>query len=434
MNNKLIYPYTNMNQQLENPPFVVKSGKNIYVYDRCGMEYIDGVSSLYNVSLGYDNKDLISVAIEQFKKLPFYGSFNNQTNIEAIKLACKLSSIAPIRNAHVFFACSGSEANDTAVKFAWYYNNALNRSNKKIVLAFSNCYHGATIGAGSLTGPSSIHKDFDLPIRNIQHLPAPEDIYEGSCSSKTVDFAIQKMEKTILSISPDRIAAFILEPIFSCPGVFIPSSDYLRKLESLLRKYDILLIADEIVTSFFRSGSMFRSQEIGIHPDIITISKGLAASYQPISAVVISDKIFSVFLDHVREPDVFCHGFTYSAHPVAAAVANKAIEIYSKDSFKKNIELTCNIFKEKMLELYQFKFVKHVRQVGMIAGVEFDAQEIKAEQIVLMARKNGLLLRSAGNTVILAPPLIISLAQIDEVFFRLRNTIKTLSRSSLNNK
>src|SRR5579863_6151142 len=291
----LLHPMTNLVKHEEVGPFVVTRGEGIYVYDEHGQRYLEGMSGLWCASLGFSEKELVQAALRQMERLPYYHSFNHRAADPTIALADRLRDIAPVPISKVFFVSSGSEANDTAMKLVWYYNNARNRPHKKKIISRQMGFHGVTVGAASLTGIPRNHQDFDLPIPAVRHTDNPHYYRYGAAGESEEDFATRmagNLEGLIQAEGPDTVAAFIAEPVMGAGGVIVPPRTYFEKIQAVLKRHEILFIADEVICGFGRTGNMWGSQTFNLRPDIVTCAKGLSSAYQPIGAVMISEDMY----------------------------------------------------------------------------------------------------------------------------------------------
>ena len=328
----VMHPYSNLEKHKETGPLILDHAEGVWVVDDGGKRYIEGMAGLWCASLGYGEQRLIDAATKQLKQLPYAHLFASRSHNPAIDLAEKLIKMAP-GMAQVFFANSGSEATDTVVKTVWYYNNALGRPNKKKIISRIKGYHGVTVAAASMTGLPYNHIDFDLPIANIMHTSCPHHYRFGKPGEGEEDFATrmaEDLEKMILEEGPDTVAAFIAEPVMGAGGVIVPPKTYFEKIQAVLRKYDILMVADEVICGFGRTGAMFGSEKFGIQPDIMTIAKALSSAYLPISAMMVNQKVADVVTKNAGKIGTFGHGYTYSGHPVSAAVALETLKIYEE--------------------------------------------------------------------------------------------------------
>src|SRR3954469_12797303 len=328
-----LHPSTNLRQVQTEGPLVIARGDGVYVYDDEGRRYLEGMSGLWCASLGFSERRLADAAYKQMCELPFYHAFAGKVPAISTELAERLVKMAPAGMGKVLFANSGSEANDTAVKLAWYINNALGRPQKKKIIARQRAYHGVTIAAASLTGLAFAHTDFDLPIARVLHTEAP-CYYRGARPGESEEAFAERMadrlEELILQEDPDTVAAFFAEPVMGAGGVIVPPATYFDRVQPILKKYDVLFVVDEVICGFGRTGNMFGSQTFDLQPDIITVAKALSAGYQPISANLLTNELYDVLLAQSDKLGIFGHGYTYSAHPVPAAVALETLKIYDE--------------------------------------------------------------------------------------------------------
>lgn len=424
-----VHPYTHLALHETAGPMVIARGEGCFVYDDKGNRYLEGLAGLFCASLGFSNTRLADAADRQMRQLPFYHSFGHKANEPAILLAEKLLAMAPVPMSKVFFANSGSEANDTAIKLVWYYNNALGRPQKKKIIARTRGYHGVTIASASLTGLPNNHRDFDLPIERILHTDCPHYWRHGRPGESEEDFATrcaESLEQLILKEGPDTIGAFFAEPIMVSGGVIVPPRTYFAKIQAVLRKYDILLVADEVICGFARTGNMFGSETFEMKPDMITCAKQLSAGYLPISALMVNEGIYQAMLAESRKIGTFGHGFTYSGHPVAAAVALETLKIYEEESILEQVRSVIPHFQQRLHALASHPLVGEARGHGLLGAVELVAdRETKAPfapELGVAARAgtaalaHGVITRALGDTVNMCPPLIITPQEIDMLF------------------
>ena len=423
-----LHSYTNARKLEQDGPLVITEGKGVYVYDTAGKEYIEGLSGLWCTALGFGEERLVEAAAAQMRKLPYYHNFALKTGLPTVELAEKLLEIAPVPMSKVFFANSGSEANDTVIKLVWYYNNALGRPEKKKIISRIKGYHGVTVAAASLTGLPNNHRDFDLPIKNILHAPCPHHYRFGQEDESEEDFATRmaaELDKMIEDEGPETVAAFIGEPVMGAGGVIVPPASYWDKIQPVLKKHDVLLIADEVICGFGRTGNMFGCQTFGIKPDIMTMAKALSSAYLPISAVMISDKVYQAVADNSDKIGLFGHGFTYSGHPVSAAVALEALKIYEERRLVEHGRAVSPALQEGLRTFSDHPLVGEVRGIGLVAGVELVAdKETKAPfdpagkvgaYLGDRALEHGLIIRPLADCIAFCPPLIISEQQIADM-------------------
>lgn len=425
-----INPYTNLKNIRESGSLAIKKGEGIYVYDENNNKYLEGLAGLWCVALGFNNQRLIDATKRQLDELPYYHSFTGKVPLTTLELSEALVEIAPDSLTKVLFANSGSESNDTAIKMAWYYQNALGKHNKKKIISRFRGYHGVTIMSGSLTGMEYAHKGFDMPKDFVIHTDSPHYYSESLEDESTEDFVnriLNNLEDLILKESADNIAAMILEPIQGAGGVIIPPEKYLDGVQKLLKKHDILLIVDEVICGFGRTGNMFGSDTFKINPDMMITAKGLSSGYIPISALLINEKIFQTISEFSSYNNVFGHGYTYSGHPVAAAVALETIKIFKEENIIDHVRKVSKNFIEKTQELNDISIVGNTRSIGLIAGIEivkdkkdkqyFDKKIGIGALVVKHAQKNGLIVRALpGDVIAICPPLIISDDEIDLLF------------------
>jgi len=436
-----IHPYTNLKLHLERGPLILTEGKGIHVYDRDGKEYIEGLAGLWCTSLGFGEEALIDAATAQMRKLPYYHSFAHKGTNPSIDLAAKLKAIAPVPSARVFFANSGSEANDSLVKLVWYYNNGRGLPEKKKIISRLRAYHGVTVAAASLTGLPICHRDFDLPIGNIRHTDCPHYYRYGKPGESEEDFAARmagNLEELIQEEGPDTVAAFIAEPVMGAGGVIVPPRTYFERIQEVLKRYDILMLADEVICGFGRTGNMFGCETFGIRPDAVTMAKALSSAYLPISAVLVSEDIFRVMVAESEKIGILGHGFTYSGHPVPAAVALKTIELIEERNLLDHVKRVAPRFLEHLHRFGNHPLVGESRGVGLMGGLElvadkptrqpFDPSHGVGSYCQSQAERHGLIIRAIGDTIAFCPPLIITAPQIDEMFDRFAKALDDTAR------
>ena len=411
---------------------MLERGKGVWVFDSDGRGYIEGMAGLWCTSLGYGNEELVEVAREQMLKLPFTHLFGGKSHDPAIELAEKLKEWAPMPVSKVFFGASGSDANDTQIKLMWYYNNAIGRPKKKKIIARLKGYHGVTIASASLTGLPNNHIDFDLPIPNILHTSCPHHYRFANPGETEEEFATRladELEEMILREGPDTVAAFIAEPVGGAGGVTVPPATYYEKIQVVLDRHDVLLIADEVICGFGRLGTMFGSSAMGMRPDTMSLAKAITSAYFPLSAVLIPEKIYDAMLDESRKIGTFGHGFTYSGHPVGSAIAVKTLEIYERDNIIGHVQGIIPSFWRRLEAIRELPLVGEVRGKGLVAGIElvadrptkraFEAKRAVGARAVAFAQDEGLIVRNLGDTIAVCPPLVITPVEIDEMFDRL---------------
>ena len=426
-----LHPYTNLKTHEDVGPLVIERGEGVHVFDDSGKAYIEGMAGLWCTSLGFGEERLVEAATRQMRKLPFYHAFTHKAHDPGIDLAEALIKIAPVPMSKVFFTNSGSEANDTVVKLVWYYNNALGRPHKKKIIARQKGYHGVTVASASLTGLPHLHRDFDLPIAGILHTDCPHFYRYGEEGETEEDFATRladQLEQLILAEGPDTIAAFIAEPVMGAGGVIVPPATYFDKIQPVLKRYDILFIADEVICGFGRTGSMFGTQTYNLQPDIITVAKALSSAYLPIAAVMISEPIYQAMVRQSEKIGTFGHGYTYSGHPVCAAVALEALKIYEERDIVSHVRTVAPHLQDGLRRFRNHPLVGEVRGIGLIAGVEivadkaartpFDPKLAIGSHVARFAQEHGLIVRAMGDSIGFSPPLIITSAELDDLVTR----------------
>jgi 4-aminobutyrate---pyruvate transaminase len=426
-----LHPFTNLRKHESEGPLVITGGKGIHVYDESGREYIEAVAGLWCTSLGFGEERLVEAITRQMRRLPYYHLFGSKANDVSIELAERLIGLLPVRMSKVFFANSGSEANDGAVKLVWYYNNALGRPRKKKIVSRLRAYHGTTIVAASLTGLHQAHRDFDLPIAQVRHADCPYYYREAKPGESEEGYAsrlTESLEQQILREDPDTVAAFIAEPVIGAGGVLVPPRTYFEKIQRVLEKYDVLLIADEVICGFGRTGRMFGTETFDLKPDIMVMAKALSSAYLPISAMAISEEIYQALLRQSDKLGQFSHGYTSSGHPAACAVALEALRIYEERDIVGHVQRVAPRLQEGLRRFSSHPLVGDVRGVGLIAGVElvrdkiskamFDPPGSAGVLFVAKAQEHGLIIRTLQDTIALSPPLIITEGEIDELLGR----------------
>ncbi len=428
----LMHPYTNQEKHKEIGPMIAQSGAGVWITDDAGNRYIEGMAGLWCTSLGFGEERLVEAAAKQMRELPYYHIFTHKSHNPAIDLAERLCKMAPGNMGQVFFANSGSEANDTAVKLVWYYNNAVGRPEKKKILARMKGYHGVTVASASLTGLPYNHRDFDLPIPNIGHVDCPHHYHFAEEGESEEDFASRlaaNLEARILEEGPETVAAFIAEPIMGAGGVILPPKTYFQKIQPILKKYEILLIADEVICGFGRTGNMFGCDTFGIEPDMVTVAKALSSAYLPISALMVTDEIADAVSKNSGKIGTFGHGYTYSGHPAAVAVALETLAIYEERDIIGHVQEVGPHMQARLREFADHPLVGEVRGTGLIGAVEavanketrenFDASAGIGPKLMMAAQEHGVILRAApGDTIAFSPPLIITKEEIDEMTAR----------------
>ena len=432
-----VHPYTNLARHEETGPLILTHGKGIFVYDEQGREYLEGMAGLWCASLGFGEEALADAAYQQLKKLPYYHTFSSKSTGPVIELAEKLKALAPVPMSKVLFTNSGSEANDTVVKLVWYFNNALGRPEKKKIIARIKGYHGVTVASASLTGLPFNHRDFDLPIARILHADCPHHYRFGNDGESEEAFSTrmaENLDQMILEEGPDTVAAFFAEPVMGAGGVIVPPRGYFEKVQAVLKKHDVLMIADEVICGFGRTGAFWGSQTYDIHPDILVCSKALSAGYLPISAILISEPVYQGMVEESRKIGIFGHGFTQSGNPTCAAVALKTLELMESRNVIGHVQQVAPHFQAALRAFNPHPLVGEVRGVGLIGAIElvadkaartpFEMSQRVGAYLGEQAQQRGLIVRPILDTVAFCPPLIISEAEIDQMMERFSGALE----------
>ena len=427
----LIHPLTNLKTHLKKGPLVIDKGKGVWVTDIHGKEYIEGMSGLWCLSLGYGQERLVKAASDQMTKLPYYHLTNHKSHSSVIELAEKLLELAPVPMSRVWFANSGSEGNDSAARIVWYYWHARKKPNKRKFIAHQRAYHGNTIASASLSGMYYNHASFGLPLDGFLHVTPPHHYRYSNPGESENDFASRladELDELITIEGPETIGAFFTEPIMGSGGVIVPPPTYYEKIQAVLKKHDILLIADEVITAFGRTGNMFGSTTMGLKPDMLVCAKGLSSAYIPISALMINARIFDVISEESNHIGVFGLSFTYSGHPVSAAVARETLRIYEDENIISHVQEMEPHFLGGLKKLSDHPIVGEVRGKGLVAGVEIVKDKVTKEAFernyaigpfcVECAEAHGLIIRAIGDTISFCPPLVINKLEIEELISR----------------
>ena len=432
-----LHPSTNLAQVQSEGPLVIAKGDGCHVFDEAGNRYIEGMAGLWCAGLGFSEKRLAEAAHRQMLELPFYHSFSGKVPQISTQLAERLIGVAPEGMARVFFANSGSEANDSAVKLAWYYNNALGRPEKKKIISRKRAYHGVTVAAASLTGLAFAHGDWDLPRPMFLHTETPHHwrgAHPGESEEAYSQRLADELERLILAEGPDTVAAFFAEPVMGAGGVILPPAGYFERIQQVLAKYDVLMVADEVICGFGRTGNMFGSQTYGIRPDVLTCAKMLTSGYQPMSAMMVSDRIYRVLEDQSRKLGVFGHGFTYSGHPVPAAVALETLAIYEERDIVGHVRRMAPLLQDAIREVADHPMVGEARGIGLIGAWElvrdkatkasFDPKAAVGAKLVANAQRRGAIVRTLpGDIIAFSPPLVIQPHEIRELMDHARGAL-----------
>jgi len=423
-----IHGYTNLKAHESTGPFILTRGEGVRVFDDSGKGYIEGLAGLWCASLGYSEKRLVDAATKAMSTLPYCHGFAHMAAETVIELADRLTALAPEGIDKVLFANSGSEATDLAVKLVWYYHNAIGKPEKKKIISRIRGYHGVTVASASLTGLPHLHADFDLPIARILHADCPHHYHFAEPGESEQDFATrlaENLEKMILDEGPDTVAAFFAEPIMGAGGVIVPPETYYEKIQAVLRKYDVLLLADEVINGFCRTGNFWGSETMGLKPDMMSVAKQLSSAYLPISALMVSDKIYQAMVSESEKLGIFGHGSTYGGHPVSAAVAIETLNIYEERDILGHVRSMSPLLQDGLRQFADHPLVGEVRGKGLVAGVElvadkdahrsFDLKQKVGFHAQQRCKEHGLIIRAIGDTIAICPPMIINEAEIGEM-------------------
>ena len=439
----ILYPASSLSQVHELGPKVIHSGNGIYLKDIEGHEVLDAVGGLWCVNIGYGRSELGEVMAKGATQMGYYHSFAGMSNKPQIELAKKLVGLAPSKLTKVFFGTSGSDANDTIIKIIWHYNYLKGRPNKKKLIARHNAYHGTSISSASLTGIPSFHNGYNLPIKEVIHTENPHFYrykLDGECE---LDFSKRKaeaLEGLILKEGPETIAAFFAEPIMGAGGVIDPPKGYFEEIQKVLKKYDILMVADEVITGFGRLGSMFASDQFGIEPDLLASAKGITSGYFPLSATFITEEIWEVLREGSETLGGFMHGYTYSGHPIGAMVALKNLEIIEQEKLVENAQVMGNYLHKKLHGAFDDNpHVAEIRGRGLLAAIQlilnkdakqfFNPKDKIPHKIASKAYDLGLIVRPLPSvtSIALSPPLIINKNGIDRLVDKLLSAVNNIT-------
>ena len=430
-NDHHLAPFSDFKQLKEVGPRIITHAKGVYLWDSEGHKILDGMAGLWCVAIGYGRDELADAASKQMRELPYYNLFFMTAHPPVLELSKVIAEIAPEGMNHVFFTGSGSEGNDTMLRMVRHYWAIKGQPNKKTIISRKNGYHGSTVAGASLGGMTYMHEQGDLPIPGITHIPQPYWFGEGGDMSPE-EFGIwaaNQLEEKILEIGVDNVGAFIAEPIQGAGGVIVPPETYWPRIKEILAKYDILFVADEVICGFGRTGEWFGSDFYGLKPDMMTIAKGLTSGYIPMGGLIVRDEVVAV----LNEGGDFNHGFTYSGHPVAAAVALENIRILRDEKIIEKVQAeTAPYLQKRLRELNDHPLVGEVRGVGMLGAIELvqdkaTRKRYEGRGVGMICRQfcfdNGLIMRAVGDTMIISPPLVISKDEIDELVTKARKCL-----------
>lgn len=430
----VLHPFTQLKEFATGKigdPTIIVGGKGIRIEDAQGRSYIDGFAGLYCVNIGYGRTEVAEAIARQAYKLAYYHTYAAHTSEELATLSDRLVRMAPGRPSKVFFGMSGSDANETQAKLVWYYNNLRGHPKKKKIISRDRGYHGCSIISGSMTGMSFYHEHMDLPFPGILHTGAPHYYWGAEAGETEESFSSRRaaeLEALIVREGPETIGAFIAEPVLGTGGITPPPTGYWREIQAVLRRYDVLLIADEVICGFGRTGADFGSTLYGIEPDLVTVAKGLTSGYVPMSGAIVGERVYAVMEEAADRVGAFSHGYTYSGHPIAAAAANAVLDIVEKERLSDRARIVGSYFHKLLKERFaQLEIVGEVRGVGLLGAIEFvadrqtkrrfDPQLKVGARVSKAARDRGLIVRAMphGDILGFAPPLVISDNEVDEI-------------------
>ncbi|MGH7322865.1 MAG: aminotransferase [Candidatus Rokuibacteriota bacterium] len=431
---RVLHPATSIADHLQKGPRIMAEAAGVTLVDTHGTRYLDGVAGLWCVNIGYGREEVAEAMAAQARRLAYYHTFSSMSNEPQIRLADRLLSLTPGKMSKVFFGNSGSDANDTQVKLVWYYNNLRGRPQKKKIVSRLLAYHGTTVASASLTGLPAFHKAFDLPIPHVLHTATPYYYRSAAPGMSEIEYArslAAELDQLIEREGPDTVAAFIAEPVMGAGGVLVPPETYFTEVQRVLRKHDVLMIADEVICGFGRLGRLWGSDVYGIEPDLMTAAKGLTSAYFPLSAVFLSEPVWQVLREASPQMGAFAHGFTYSGHPVGAAAAMANLDILLGEDLVGNAARVGAYLQARLREQCgSHPLVGDVRGVGLIAGVELVADRATkrpfettlkvAHCVAQRCLDHGLIVRAlpTGDVLAFSPPLCITREEVDMVLER----------------
>ncbi len=443
-----LHPFTDFKDLAGRGARVITRAEDIYIWDSEGQKLLDAMSGLWCVNVGYGRRELAQAAYDQMMTLPFYNSFFQTTNVPAVSLATRLASLAPVAGdrsfAHVFYSSSGSESNDSNVRMVRRYWDLLGQPQRKLIISRHNAYHGSTMAGASLGGMSGMHAQGDLPIPNITHIEQPYFFDLGHPGESSEEFGLRAagwLEEKILATGPDRVAAFIAEPVQGAGGVIIPPATYWPEIQRIVDKYGILLISDEVICAFGRLGHWFAYEKFGYRPDLVTFAKAVTSGYIPLGGVMVGNRVAQVLIDKGGE---FNHGYTYSGHPVACAVGLANLDVMEREQLPQRVRTDIGPYlAQRFAELNDHPLVGQAETCGFVAGMVLVKDRVRKQrfgadqEIGMVCRghcfRGGLIMRAVGDRMIIAPPLTMSHAQIDEMMALIKSCLDLTLRDARKN-
>ncbi len=427
----ILHPYTNARANEADGALVMMRGEGVRVYDEDGRDYIEGMSGLWCTALGWGQERLVQAAAEQMRRLGFYHGFAQKSHPPQIELAERLLAMAPVPMSKVFFANSGSEAIDSAIKLIWYRSNAIGKPAKKKIIGRIRGYHGVTIAAGSVTGTPPNHNGFDLPLDRFLHADCAHYYRFGEAGESEEDYATRcaaNLDALIEREGPETVAAFFAEPVMGAGGILIPPAGYFDKIQAVLKKHDVLLLADEVICGFGRTGRIWGSETFCMKPDLLTCAKALSSAYLPISALMMSDEFYQPIADKTAELGTLGHGFTYSGHPVSAAVALETLKIYEEMDLVATVARNAPAVQDGIRRFAGHPLVGEATGIGMLAVAELVSDKETRRQfhprrrvgayLAGRAQAHGLIVRPLGDRIGFCPPLIMTPSETAEMYAR----------------
>jgi L-2,4-diaminobutyrate transaminase len=440
--NSFFHPFSSLGTHEKYGAEIFVEGQGSTLTDSSGKKYLDAIAGLWCVNIGYGSKEMSQAIANQASKLAYYQTLTSYGTDIAAEYSSRLIELSPVPMSKVFFGSSGSDANDTMVKIVWSYQNYLGKPNKKKIISRHHGYHGSTIFAAGLTGFSNLHNNFDLPLARTLHTKSTHPLWDKLETADTAQFVAElarDLEEMILAEGPETIGAFIAEPIMAGGGVLVPPAGYFEAIQSILKKYEILFIADEVVTGFGRTGKMFGTETFDLKPDLITLAKGITSGYIPLSACLVSEKIWRVLVEGSASAGAYGHGYTYSGHPLAMKAAMVNLDIIERDNLLENVTDKGNkLLAQLKARLYDHEFVGDIRGFGLLAAVEFVKKrspltpfELNSRVAARVARKsfeNGLIVRplSESSTIAFSPTFVVTDSQISEIVDKFAGSVETI--------
>ena len=425
----LLHPYTNAVTHRQVGAHLIERGEGIYVHDDQGRRFIEGMAGLWCCGLGFGDQELIEAAKEQLDRLPYYHLFGGRTHEPAIELAEKIKELYPIPMARVFYGSSGSEANETQIKLIWYMMNGLGKPGKKKIIARKRGYHGVTLVSGSLTGLPMAHESFNLPFDFVRHVTCPHYWREGKDGESEADFVARlakELDDLIVAEGPDTVAAFIAEPVMGAGGVIVPAKGYFEAIAPVLQKHGVLFVDDEVICGFGRTANWFGAETFNMQATSVSMAKQLTGGYVPLSAVALNAEMADAIEAETNRHPIFGHGHTYGGHPLGCAVGVKALEIYQKRDILSHVRRVSPVFQQKLQSFAEHPLVGEARGAGLMGALELSPDRERAATFAQPGKvggklsaellNRGVLLRAMGDTLGFCPPMIITEAEIDEMF------------------